>query len=589
MRPINAIWILLVAVVSSKASALSPRIVVNQAGYLPHWQKVALLVDGGAQASVQVKDVESGRSVMTVSIGETRVDSLTGDPVRRIDFSALAKPGRYQLVAGDLTSYPFDISVAGWESALRLLLRGFYLQRCGVAIDDAVSNVRHAICHIEDGRVRHRDPHHDARHVINAAGGWHDAGDYGKYIATTTVAVAQLLSLYLYHRNAVTQDDLKIPESGNGRPDILDEAKVGLDWMLSMQRIDGAVYRKLSGTKWPHNQSPHQDTQPRFLYGVSTPDTAKFAAAMALAARAYRTVDSEVAHRYLKAAERAWAYLEKHPEQQFDYRDGDDSGSGPYRADGTDVEAALRYDWDDRLWAAAELYLTTGASHFAQSLKTLSQYMPYTLFEWKDPSSLGLLHYVLSEKNDTLGMREVYKQRLLDRAGALVAQSKLSEYRVANRRIVWGSNKMTVQEGLTLAYAWRFTGQRKFLTAAIDQVDYALGRNHFNKSFVSGLGANPVAHVSHLFAMASGQDIPGLFVGGPNELAQAGLAPKWQRLRSYVDQAKSYATNESAIDYNATLINLLGVLLDEYGKAPKSTQRSGDADLAHAARASSGE
>jgi endoglucanase len=141
----------------------------------------------------------------------------------------------------------------------------------------------------------------------------------------------------------------------------------------------------------------------------------------------------------------------------------------------------------------------------------------------------------------------------------------------ANRRIIWGSNKMAAEEGILLFHAYELTGRRSYLEGAAAQAGYLLGMNPFCKSFVTGIGANPVANVSHLFARAIGRDIPGLLVGGPNEQAQAGIAPMNRGLRSYVDDARSYATNEYAIDYNASLITLLGLLSWQARSGPVQT------------------
>ncbi|MCH9673411.1 MAG: glycoside hydrolase family 9 protein, partial [Gammaproteobacteria bacterium] len=432
------------------ASDGGPRVVVNQAGYLPGWPKVALIVDGVSPTKVKVIDVRTERSVLELDPSESVTDSLSNDAVRTVDFSSVNVPGRYKLAYGSVESFPFDISPNAYEAATRLILRGFFLQRCGIKLNDARSGLTHEICHVHDATLRHSDEVNSAGTAWSAPGGWHDAGDYGKYVSTTAVAAGQLLSLYLHHRAVVQWDNLGIPESGNGIPDILDEVRVGVDWMVKMQRQDGAVYRKLSGTKWPHNMTPDADRQPRFVYGISTPDTAKFVAVLALASRIFQPFDAELAARYLKHAEDGWRFLEKHPAQIFEYKDGDDSGSGPYRATDTDIEAALTFDWDDRVWAASELYLTTRGAPYAKAFVAYARYMPYTLFEWKDPSSLGLLHFLLDATAPDLdGLRGKIRDRLIARAQAQVAKVKLSQYRVANRRVVWGSNKMTVQEGLT--------------------------------------------------------------------------------------------------------------------------------------------
>lgn len=90
-----------------------------------------------------------------------------------------------------------------------------------------------------------------------------------------------------------------------------------------------------------------------------------------------------------------------------------------------------------------------------------------------------------------------------------------------------------------------------------------LGRNHFGTSFVSSVGERAVRHVTHIFAEAANLELPGLFVGGPNDAEQSNIAPRGLGPRSWIDDRRSYATNEYAIDYNASLIGLLAALRTE--------------------------
>lgn len=535
-----------------------PRLVVNQVGYLPTWPKVAMLIGGPAKAEggeAEVVSHVSRKTVFKAPLSPVRLDPQTGDTIRTADFSALQEPGRYVLRMGPVESYPFEIGAEVYRAPIKTLLRSYYLQRCGSAIDDTVTGIKHAACHVKDGTVAHDDSVHKAGDPVVATGGWHDAGDYGKYVATTAVVVGRLLALYEQHPEIFSDGDLEIPESGNGLPDLLDEMKVGLDWMLAMQRSDGAVYRKLSGKNWPHSTTPDADQQPRFLYGISTPETAKAAAAWAMAARIYKKPRPQDAARYLDAARKAWYFLEQHPEQVFDYREGDNSGSGPYMLNKTDNEESLSHDRDDRIWAATELYLTTGDKKWGDYLAVELPDEPLRLFEWKNPVALAFENYL--RNGDRRELKDIIRHKIIDRADTVLETVSYSGYRIANGRFIWSSNKMTAEEGIILLHAYRLTGRRGYFQAAIDQVDYLLGRNHFNQSFVSGIGTQPVAHVSHIFARAAKIDIPGLFVGGPNALEQSGVGPKFKGPLSYIDDARSYATNEYAIDYNASLIALL--------------------------------
>lgn len=538
-------------------------IVLNQVGYLPSWSKNAFLVNPDSNIKeAEILSLPDKKVVFKINVLPEEQDPQTKDHLQNLNFSAFKQPGRYLLHAGNIESAPFSIGTNLYKEPLKLLLRSYYLQRCGVKINDEKTGLKHEACHLHDAAIKHTDVIHKAGDFFASTGGWHDAGDYGKYVATTAVTVGNILALHEQAPQLFTDLALDIPESGNKLPDVLDEMKVGLDWMLTMQRSDGAVYRKLSGESWPKDLTPDQDRQPRYIYGITTPETAKAAAAWAMAARIYKQSRPKEAARYLVAAQKAWGYLETVKEYQFDYQDGDNKGSGPYMYNETDNDEALLYDWDDRLWAASELLITTGEETYKQYLATTLPDAPLNVFEWKDPSSMAFTHILFHPKMpNSEKWRELAKNKVLEHAESLLENIAESGYHVANKRFVWSSNKLAAEEGVILVYAYRLTGNASYLNAAIEQLDYLLGRNHFNQSFVTGIGTHPVNNPSHLYLSAVHGKLPGLLVGGPNQKEQSGIAPKFQGLLSYADDSRSYATNEYAIDLNASLISLLGLLL----------------------------
>lgn len=541
-------------------TAQSSQIVVNQAGYLPEAGKFALLLDGADEPLELVH--EPSATVMATLPLVREMNLANGLRVNWVDFSAISLDGEYFLRQGKVQSNHFRIGRGVYDFTSWLLQRSYYLQRCGVALEDALTGIQHAACHTLDGVYAHTDEVNQQGDPHPAAGGWHDAGDFGKYMATASVTVSRLLSLYLMQPDRYTDKALSIPESGNGISDLLDEVKFELDWMLKMQRMDGAVYRKLSGTEWVSARVPEQDTDTRLIYGVSSPETAKFAASMAVAARAYRIALPLEADVYRAAAERAWLWLEKNPAMTFEWYAGDDSGSGAYKGSFTDVETTLEFDDDDRLAAAIELYLTTGEAKYRDFFQAeVERGIPYTLYEWKDATALPLWHLLTYDQSVGLAAaRTRIRQNLLARADSLLDNIAACPFGLANQRFVWGSNKMAAEEGITLLHAWKYTGDPHYLQGALWQVDYLFGRNPFGLSFVTGSTPNAVKKPLHLFGTALGRTIPGLLVGGANSLAQDKIAPANQRMFSYVDDNRAYSVNEYAIDYNASLIALLEVL-----------------------------
>ncbi|MEM8675393.1 MAG: glycoside hydrolase family 9 protein [Cyanobacteria bacterium P01_G01_bin.67] len=533
--------------------------VVNQVGYLPQWRKTAFFLNNqNPTVPTQLIESDTKKVVQTIQPGVEFQDTETPDAIATIDLSGINQPGTYYLKQDKLTSVPFQIGQNIYKQPLITLLRSYYLQRCGVAINDSVTGISHPPCHVKDGAIAHTDLYHAAGDNIEALGGWHDAGDYSKYVTTATVSIGRLLSLYEEYPQLFPDNQLSIPESGNGISDLLDEMEFGLDWLLKMQREDGAVYRKLSGQQWTGDVSPEEDTQPRYVYGISTPETAKFAAVMALASRNFQGLNPQLASKYLNAAELAWQYLVQQPEMKVDWVEGDDSGSAIYLASEYDHEASLTTDVDDRFWAAAELYITTGKSVFNDYFVNNLDRVEYTLFEWKDPSALALISY-LKQNRQTVAPEVISKieNKIKQRAESILQRVQASNYNIANDRFIWGSNKMTAEEGITLIYAYQLTNNRDYFNGAIDQLDYLLGRNHFNQTFMTGIGANPVMNIDHRFSRAKNIYIPGLVVGGANEEAIDNQVQRNQGQLSYVDSEASFATNEHAIDYNASVISLM--------------------------------
>lgn len=553
---------------SSLTNHADSSLVINQLGYGVNWSKLAYRTFHlNKPALDQLTDfaslieISSQRVVMKINISSINKDLQTKDWIQVIDFSDFRQPGRYILQVGELKTEIFTINEDIYTEATTALLRSFYLQRCGRALNDSYSGVHHEICHTTDGKLAHDDEINVQNTIINTEGGWHDAGDYGKYISTTAVSIGRILNAFERAPSKLNGDNLGIPESKNGIPDILDEMRIGLDWMVKMQRSDGAVYRKIGGAQWPHNLTPDQDKVQRNIYGVSSTDTAKAAAAWALAARIYKLKLPMQSKIYLESARKAWQWLETAELNRFDYKDGDDGGSGPYRKNETDTEPALTYDWDDKLWAATEFYISTGEEKWIEYINKYLPDAPLNIFEWKDPSAMAMAYFVWHpalKKYDNLA--RTVRPKFLLRARNLVKTITESGYRVANKKFIWGSNKMTLEEGMILCHAYEINHNPDFLAAARDQLHYIFGRNYFGKSFVSGIGSNPVKNVNHLFGTAANLKIPGLLVGGPNEHEQSNIAPKNMGLRSWIDDARSYATNEYAIDYNASLIGLISAL-----------------------------
>ncbi len=450
------------------------------------------------------------------------------------DFSSLTIEGTFQLrVAGAGASPPLVVSREVYRDLYAKAVRSYFLNRCGVAIDDPTTGVKHPACHLSpaafdaDGGTR-----------LDVSGGWHDAGDYGRYVPTAAVTVGQML-LLAEHVPAAARVAL-------GGTDLLAEARYELDWLLKMQRADGAVYHKVSTASFPGFIRPEEDTAPLLIYSVGSADTGAAAAAFARGARTF-AADTTYAQRLADAATRAWRWLQDHPQHVVPSV----GGTGPYLTGD---------DRDTREWAAAELFALTGEASYEQFLRS----RPRSWIgppSWADTSDLALLTYVFTPRADADVKAQMTKV-ILSQASERAANATRHPYGVALRpdEYVWASAKSALAIGLHLLLASKLEPNPALVRVAIDQLHWVLGRNPLGRSFVTGVGARPPLNPHHRLIAAGGKMIPGLLVGGPNSRAEDGHAPANLGPRSYVDDREAYSVNEPAIDYNAPLVFVVGWL-----------------------------
>jgi len=545
----------------------SVQIKVDQVGYLPASAKLAMVTAQGS--TFEVKRVSDNATVFKGELGPATKDADTGDSVQIADFSKLKEPGTYYLdVPGVGQSWTFSIRQDVFSRTYYLAMRAFYGQRCGTAVDlgPEFPGFVHAACHLKgefhasSGKQGERDN----------VGGWHDAGDYGRYVVNSGISTGTLLWTWEIFGPKLKNIKLNIPETGNGTPDILNEARWNLEWMLKMQDEDGGVWHKQTSEHFPGFVMPEDDTLPSEVIGTgqqpykSTCATADLAAVAAIAARVYLPFDEKFARRNLEAARKAWFWTEKFPNVAFRNPPGINTG-----------EYGDNSCFDERLWAAAELWRTTGE-------KTYNDYVvkQYPDFRssldvpapegWKDVAAMGLWTYALgSGKGADAAVVAEIRKRTSQAAQAIVESTRKNPYRVSLRAkdYVWGSNGVAANYGMELLVANVLTPDYSFMEAALDNLHYLLGRNTFSLSWITQVGDNPYRHPHHRPSGADkkAEPWPGLLSGGPNAARQddvlkklpAGLPPA----KIYADDQGSYASNEVAINWQASLVFLLAAAL----------------------------
>ena len=531
---------------------------VNQLGYLPNERKICVVTaeDGAELPSREfvVRPVPGKKEVFRGQLDGPIEDASTGDIVYHGDFSALKTPGKYRIqVEGSGRSYVFFLQEDVFSQAFHPLMRSYYLQRCGMPINDKQRNVSYPACHLEDGVMR-QEPE-KARDVT---GGWHDAGDYGKYMPTAGVTVAQLLLLYELQPEKFQDFSLNLPESSNDLPDMLDEVLYELDWMLKMQDEDGGVFHKVNTQNFPGTILPTDDQAQRYIYEKGTADTGIFAGGIAVAARVLASIDAEYAALLKTSAIRSGNFLLANLAQPPLWPSNDNTGA--YKSESAD---------DEVFWGLAELYRLTGELKYLEAIwplsSTLQAYLAKELpaFGWDNTLSLGLYTLLWAERTPEAVRTEI-RQIIFERAEEMSARVHANGYRSSLEigDFQWASNKTACARGLNLILAYELFGKDEFRQAARAQVDYIFGVNTLSKSFVTGLGKDHVRYPHHRVVEASGVNIPGLLMGGPNNKAEDGVYTQGLQARGYVDDKRSYASNEYAIDYNAPLVFLIGYFMN---------------------------
>jgi endoglucanase len=553
--------------------AASEAIKVDQVGYLPTRPKLALVTDPRATGAFRVRRSRDGSEVAGGALSPAVSDPDTGDTVRVADFSSLTEEGTFTLeVAGVGTSDEFDVRADVYRAAFVLAARSFYGQRCGTAVDLG-HGYAHAACHTSGTPTPDALFHSSsgASGAIDGSGGWHDAGDYGKYVVNSGIATGELLLAYELFPDRVGAISLDIPESANGIPDLLDEARWNLRWMLKMQDADGGVWHKLTSERFGSFVMPEKDDGgPRYVIGTgaapfkSSCATADFAAVMAIAARLFRPFDAEFARTALAAAEKAWRWVEKNPSVVF--RNCCGVQTGEYGDASCD---------DEHLWAAAELLRTSGTpeydAYFKAHYAALGPVLGTGPPSWPDVRSLAFFTYALTgpaAADDPIRGR--IRADAVSAARAIVERTRANPYRQSLRasEYVWGSNGVVANYGVSLILAHALQPNPAFLDTAAENLHYLLGRNTFALSWVTQLGDRPFRHPHHRPSGgdASAEPWPGLLSGGPNRYGGDPVIdalPAAPPARRYRDDQGSYASNENAINWNAPLVLLLASLLPD--------------------------
>lgn len=552
---------------------------VDTVGYLPGRAKVATVVLPTGMTSLADATAEIFDTNDNLQWGCSLTGPLT-DPALDItyylaDFTEFdidgSQDGTYYLKVPSLepssgsnpaaVSATFKIGKNVFADALGSAMTGLYGQRCGTAVKITLGTDtwQHGACHQQDAYLDYLT---GAAGSSASVGGWHDAGDFGKYVNNGAFSVGMLLAAWDHFQPTLAALSLPIPEHGQipdgasaPMPDFLWETKWELDWMLTAQQASGGggVPSKLTAIDFEsYGTMPDRDNQKRYFAGIGTAMTADLVAVMAEAARIYLPYDSGSAGKYLAAAQLGYAYL------------GANAGPAVPANDDPSDQADLVFqtghytetDPDNRLWAAAEMWETTGDPAALADFETRAASTTLLAdFDWGNVQNLGFYTYLLSQRptEDLTDARSPtlvasLTADLLTAADGLVTASRAQAFgRALGDNFYWGSNGSVARSAMLLWVANVLGPDAKYLDTIQMQLDFLLGRNSYDRSQVTMVGYHPPLHPHH--GPSSGDGVadpwPGLLVGGANDQSRM-LGPSDF---NWTDNENQYEVNEIAINW----------------------------------------
>ena len=578
----------------------SSQIIVDQFGWRPEAEKFVIFADPikGQNSKVsytpshqfEVIEASSDSVVYTGTVQSWKngaVDESSGDRVWSGDFSDFKQPGTYYIYdrPNQLRSHPFEINDDVYNTVLKTAVKAFYYQRCGTEIPSEYGgDWVHAPCHISKKQDKTAEPYVGRGAVKDVHGGWHDAGDFNKYVLFTSKTLWDLI--HAYERNPqVFADDYNIPESGNGVPDLIDEIKWELDWVMRMQMPNGSVANRVASAECGE-VLPHKDSEQRYYTEPTTWATSALIVDTANAARVFEAFDQAYpgyAQQLLASAERAWQYLAKAPQKAP--TTGRDYGDRPPLSCAAQADEEQQ-DPGYRLWAAAELYRATGKSIYKDYFE--SNYKPIGETWFSSNSSLAYAAYALSPEPQPALLQEI-KQALNQAVSNIdnLSEQSTHPYRSTLETYGWGSNRSKAEIATTLLLAQDLSDVNPQMDStnaqnAEEYIHYLHGRNPLSLVYLSNMGekgADAGAETSIMqlyhswFKHGSRYDgakskygpAPGFLVGGPNQFYSVkSVSPPFGEppQKSYRDwntsnPEASWELTEPAIYYQSAYVNLL--------------------------------
>ena len=573
----RALLCLSIAATSSMISCSNgaDSIKVNQVGFYPQQEKTLTLESGNSSETVSIYRAETGERAWEGKALYSAVSPWSGKVRKVFDFSEITEPGKYMIKAGRETK-EIVISEKALSALADCALTGFYHQRTGMDLDPAVAEqwARKAghpdtLVYIHASAASASRPEGT---VISSPKGWYDAGDYNKYIVNSGYSLGLMAEAFLMFPKNNESADIYKP--------VFEELLYNEEWMWTMQDpADGGVYHKLTTPNFEGFVTPAECNQKRYVVQKSVTAALDFAASLYSMARLNRMAcigDDINASFYLdriNKAEAAYAWAKANPDALYNQLKINETCN----PDITTGEYGDTNAEDEFFWAASSLYLATKKAEYLEDVK---QHFPesFKLMSWGHVAPLGVFNWlqyekqILADKGHNTGAIKHQEQKIIDRCKAMLleyceaavkdAEGSCFNNAFGNRpeEFGWGCCSSFCDQSICFLYAYDITGDKKYLDNAFRNMNYILGQNATGYCYVTGFGLKSPMFPHSRLCHSDGVDapIPGLLVGGPNpmqnDIAEVVKYDSDYPDESYMDIMPSYASNEIAINWNASLV-----------------------------------
>lgn len=436
-----------------------PGILVNQLGYTTSSTKIVSFKGEEMPEVFYVIDAESGGTVYTGVLEDKGYNQELGEYNSYGDFTDLQTPGHYYIEAPVLgRSYSFAIGDQVYDGIFREACRQYYYNRCGITLTTEYAGENaHNACHTGKALLKE-----DTSISLDVSGGWHEDEKGQKNVVTAARTMSVMLLSYELYTDSFT-DDMGIPESGNGIPDILDEVKYEAEWMLKMQdQQTGAVYAGV--TIYASNGNAVGKTADIYVEPASPEAELAFAMALARFSYLYQNYDSEYATFCLKAADRAWKHAQL------------------YETDTEKEEDKWKFA------AAAELYRAAGKRSYH---KYIEEYL--TTEKWQEKQDeivlLGCVTYISTKQTVNLTLCEKIMKMLMDQAEEISEAARSDIYFTAGNKQQDNHNRLLLNM-MYLTVVNHIITNHEYETIIENHLHYFLGRNDNAVSYIDDAGEN---------------------------------------------------------------------------------------------------